>query len=79
MIYNDNNQMVEKEYSIEELNEQVNLMMEAGLIAKISNGAKRLLTKGKAIFSRRKRKVLDKNTGEEIEDVKKTNAKEKTS
>lgn len=72
MVFNENGTYIEKEYSIEELNEQVNMLTEAGLITKISGKAKDLLVKGKAVFRRKFKKVVDKNSGEDIEDTPKT-------
>lgn len=72
MVFKENGSYIEKEYTEEELNEQVNLLTESGLITKISSEAKKLLTKGKAVFRRRIKKVIDKETGEEIEQVNKT-------
>ena len=72
MIFSENGLYIEKEYTQEEINEQVDLLTELGLITKISSNAKKLLTKGKAVFRRRIKKVVDKDTGEDIEEVKKT-------
>lgn len=72
MVFYETGSCMEKEYSEEELHEQVDLLMESGLITKISSKAKNLLTKGKAVFRRRIKKVVDKDTGEDIEEVRKT-------
>lgn len=72
MVFYETDSCMEKEYSEEELHEQVDLLMESGLITKISSKAKNLLTKGKAVFRRRIKKVVDKDTGEDIEEVRKT-------
>lgn len=53
----------------EYINEQVDILIESGLLIKISNEAKKLLKKGKAVFRKGIKKVVDKNTGEEIEDT----------
>lgn len=50
----------------EQLTEQVDLLVESKLLTKISSEAKKLLKKGQAIFKKGIKKVVDKNTGEEI-------------
>lgn len=50
----------------QQLSEQVDVLIESNLLTKISSEAKKLLKKGKAIFKKGIKKVVDKNTGEEI-------------
>lgn len=75
-LYNENGDMQEREYTLYELNEQVDALMEAGLIQTITAKARQMLKNGQAIFKRKFKKIVDKKTGEEIEDTSKTKDKE---
>lgn len=75
-LYNENGDMQEREYTLCELNEQVDALMETGLIQTITAKARQMLKNGQAIFKRKFKKIVDKKTGEEIEDTSKTKDKE---
>lgn len=78
MIYNDDGDIQNDSVNENILNEQMNILLESGLLTKISNKAKDLLRKGKAIFKRRLKKVIDKDSGEEVtETTTKNDKKEK--
>lgn len=68
-LYDTDGRMQEKEYTIAELNEQVDALLEAGLINKITAKARQMLKNGQAIFKRKFKKIVDKKTGEDIEDT----------
>ena len=55
----------------EQLNEQVDFLIETGFLTKISEEAKKLLKRGKAVFRKGIKKVVDKDTGEEIKEKNK--------
>lgn len=71
MIYNDSGDIQNESANERLLNEQLDILMESGVLTKISNKAKELLCKGKAIFRRRLKKVVDKESGEEIKQTEK--------
>lgn len=75
MIYNDSGAIQNESVNEKLLNEQLDILIESGVLTKISNKAKELLRKGKAIFRRRLKKVVDKESGEEIKQTEKDASK----